>query len=419
MKKKTRWFVGIDWGNEQHFVCLLDEAGRNIGGRFFDHSGDGIAAICEWLFEQTSASSAESFFVAIETTRGALVETLLERGMVVHSINPKQLAHFRGRQSAAEAKDDRRDALVLAKALRTDPEVFRVLTVPSAAVIELREWTRIMAEVKQTRVQVSLRFRAQIHRYFPQILELAGADIASENFLRLWELVSTPAKAKRVRAGTIQKLLIELRIKRLDAAQALSTLRQTPLTVAPGTVEAATGHISLLIEQLRLINDQLKRAKARVDKITKRVADENKEQRDVDILRSLPGVGRMVLATLLTEAPEPLANRDYHALRLLSGVAPVTESSGKRSKKNAPVRMRRACNQHFRQAVHHWAGIAIRYDPKSRDHYAMLRARGHSHGRCARGIGDRLLKLACVLLKNQSLYDSERRQLDSTRQILG
>ncbi|WP_373562082.1 transposase, partial [Sphingobium sp. IP1] len=40
------------------------------------------------------------------------------------------------------------------------------------------------------------------------------------------------------------------------------------------------------------------------------------------ILRSLPGVGRIVLATLLAEASDALQRRDYHALRCLSGVAP-------------------------------------------------------------------------------------------------
>ena len=52
-------------------------------------------------------------------------------------------------------------------------------------------------------------------------------------------------------------------------------------------------------------------------------------QRDAEILKSLPGVGRIVLATLLAEAHDPLRRRDYQALRCLSGVAPVTKRSGK------------------------------------------------------------------------------------------
>jgi hypothetical protein len=48
------------------------------------------------------------------------VETLMEQGFAVFSINPKQLDRFRDRYSPAGAKDDRRDAFVLADSLRTD-----------------------------------------------------------------------------------------------------------------------------------------------------------------------------------------------------------------------------------------------------------------------------------------------------------
>ena len=44
----------------------------------------------------------------------------MERSFAVHSINPKQLDRSRDRHSPAGAKDDRRDARVLASALRND-----------------------------------------------------------------------------------------------------------------------------------------------------------------------------------------------------------------------------------------------------------------------------------------------------------
>jgi hypothetical protein len=44
-------------------------------------------------------------------------------------------------------------------------------------------------------------------------------------------------------------------------------------------------------------------------------------------------------------------------------------------------------------------------DPVSRARYAALRRRGHSHGRALRTVGDRLLALACTLLKRQVLFD--------------
>ena len=50
---------------------------------------------------------------------------------------------------------------------------------------------------------------------------------------------------------------------------------------------------------------------------------------DAAILRSLPGIGTGVLATLLAEGSDALRRRDYDALRCLCGVAPVTRGSGK------------------------------------------------------------------------------------------
>jgi transposase len=121
----------------------------------------------------------------------------------------------------------------------------------------------------------------------------------------------------------------------------------------------------------------------------------------VTILRSWPGLGRLNIATLLTEAPEPLRRRDYHSLRVLSGVAPVTRRSGKQ----CIVIRRHACNKRLQNAMYHWARVAIEHDSVSRCKYADLRGRGHSHGRALRGVADRLLCALCATLKRQILFD--------------
>ena len=407
-----KWFVGVDWGNAEHVVCLIDANGKVLGERGFGHTGTGISEMCDWLLETARADPA-AIHVAIEVPHGAVVETLLERGMVVHSINPKQLDRFRDRFTVAGAKDDRRDAQVLADSLRTDAKSFRVLRVDDPTVIELREWSRIADDLQLDRVRLSNRFGQHLRRYYPQMLDLAD-DVANEAFLELWELIPTPKSASRVREKSVAELLIKRRIRRFDAKHVLTTLRQKPLTVAPGTTEAATAHIAVLVERIRLVNRQLKNAYRRLDELTELVATTSEsgqkgEQRDVDILRSLPGVGRIVLATLLAEASQPLGQRQYHALRLLGGVAPVTRASGKRSGKRATVVMRYACNLRLRRALYHWARVAAQKDPKSRAGYADMRARGHSHGRALRGIADRALAVACAMLRDGTLYDAARR----------
>jgi hypothetical protein len=53
---------------------------------------------------------------------------------------------------------------------------------------------------------------------------------------------------------------------------------------------------------------------------------------------------------------------------------------------------------------YHWKRVAIRYDTKSEAKYAALRGRGHSHGRALRSVADRLLNVACAVLKNGALF---------------
>ena len=399
-----RWFAGVDWGSEKHQACLLDEAGAVVGERAFRHDGAGLAALCDWLV--SLAGGARAVAVAIEVPHGPVVDALLDRGFAVHAIDPKQLDRLRDRFSIAGAKDDRRDARVAAAGLRTDPHLFRRVAAGDPAVVELREWSRLAEELQRERVRLGNRIRQQLWRYYPQLLGLSE-DVTPEWILELWTVAPTPAKAARLREATVARLLGRHRIRRLDAASVLDVLRQPAVTVAAGVTEAAVLHLRSLVARLRLANTEFHQAEQKLDELCARLSQDAaaaaRGPSDAVILRSLPGVGTIILATLLTEAGDPLARRDRTALRTLSGVAPVTKRSGK----TCVVVMRYAAQVRLRRAVFHWARVAVVHDPKSRSRYEALRARGHSYGRALRGVADRLLGVACVLLQRQVLFDPD------------
>jgi transposase len=408
---ELRWFVGIDWARKSHRVCLLDSEGNRVRERDVSHEGAALNELCVWLEQATGASPGE-IAVAIETPRGPLVELLLERGFKVFALNPKQLDRFRDRFTVAGAKDDSRDAQVLGHSLHTDRAAFRHLSIDDPLVIQLREWLGMHEDLVQERTRLANRLRSQLWRYYPQAEELTQ-DVTDNWFLDLWELVPTPAKAERASEKAVARILKTHRIRRLDGAQVLGVLRKPPLTVAPGTVDAATAHIRTLVARLRLVNQQLKESEQRLDQFCQAIeaaAEQTPgqicEQRDVAILRSCPGLGRITIATLLAEAGEPLQRRDYHVLRTLSGVAPVTRRSGR----TRIVVRRHACNNRLRTAMYHWARVAMQHDPVSTRRYKDLRYRGHSHARALRGVGDRLLQLLCALLERQTLFDPDQRK---------
>src|SRR4051812_515078 len=396
-EETRRWFAGIDWGSAKHQACLLDGAGKVVSERAFAHGGAGLAALCDWLVSM--AGDPGSVAVALEGPHGPGVGALLGRGFAVFAVNPKQLERLRDRISVAGAKDDRRDARVAAAGLRTDRPLFRRVLAGDPSVVELREWSRLAEELQHERVRLGNRVRQQLWRYYPQLLELSD-DVTAEWVLALWSMAPTPAQAARLRAARLARLLRQHRIRKLDAQAALGILRQPAITVGAGVTEAAVLHLRSLVARLRLANklDELCTALSEADP-----AAQDSGPGDATILRSLPGVGPVTLATLLTEAAGPLARRDYAALRTLSGVAPVTKRSGK----SCIVVMRYAAQVRLRNAVFHWARVAVLNDPTCRGRYEALRARGHSYGRALRGVGDRLLGVACVLLRRGMLFDPD------------
>ncbi|MGY4496477.1 transposase [Bradyrhizobium sp. GM24.11] len=407
MMEDVHWFVGIDWATQSHSVCLLDAEGRRIAQHGFAHGGAGLAELRDWLLEKTRAAPGQ-IAVAIEMPHGPVVEMLIEHGFAVFAINPKQLDRFRDRFTVAGAKDDRRDAHVLGGSLRTDRAAFRQLAADDPVIIELREWSRMADELTQERTRLANRLRQQLWRYYPQAAKLTD-DVADEWFLALWQKVPTPDRAAKASEKAIARVLTAYRIRRLDAATVLRTLREAPLFVAPGTTEAACAHIRSLAARLHLVNQQIKEAHQSLDRLCAELegkenpSGQSSEQCDVTILRSWPGIGRVNLATLLAEAAEPLRRRDYHALRALAGAAPVTRQSGKQRF----VVRRLACNRRLQSALHHWSRVAIQHDAATRRRYDALRQRGHGHARALRSVGDRLLFALCTTLERQTPYDAD------------
>lgn len=409
------FFVGIDWSTTDHDVCVVGADGKVAARGRFPDTGEGDSRLTDWLATTTRSSPAK-IAVGIELTRGHIVESLIERGFSVFAINPKQLDRFRDRFSVAGAKDDSLDAEVIGTSLRTDFARYRRVTVDEPAIIELREWSRAHEDVQRDLVRVRNQMLDLLRRYYPAFIALHD-DICAPVMLDLWELMPTSSEARGMSPKRVNAVLKQNRIRALDADSVLSALRTTPVHLAPGTSEAIVARLRLMVPRARLLVAQGREAHRKLESLGKALSasapvdgdaeGQKCEHRDAAILLSLPGIAWINLATLLAEASYALKQRDYHALRLYAGAAPVTKRSG-----NVVLHhMRIACNDRLRNALHSWASTAAIYDPWSRTYYAELRGRGHSHARATRQLGDRLLSVACSMLRNGELFDPTRRHV--------
>ncbi len=404
-------YVGLDCGSQEHYARMLTPDGETRACLSIPHSPDGFDQLIAWILERPeSEGDPARVACAIESPHGPLVETLLAHGFEVFAINPKQLDRFRDRHTPSGAKDDSRDALVLADSLRTDRRHFQRVEPEAEEIMALREHYRMRRALKSQEVRLANQIRDRLRGYFPQILTLASSmtDPLLRAVLKRWP---TPEKAARCSLQSIAKLIRELHIRRISAEKVHALLRSaTPCgSAVRGRAEAT--FLLMELEQLELLHTQRAKlealAKSEVEAFRERCQseqDDPSEPDDVAILASLPGVGPVLLCALLAEGARGVRERDVELLRTHGGIAPVTRQSGKQRQ----VVMRRACNGYLRDALHQWGQAALSADPRAKRHYRRLRDRGHSHGRALRGVADTLLRLAIAMLQSRTLFDAER-----------
>jgi Transposase len=159
-------YAGVDWATRTHAVCVVDAHGA-IRARFeVPNTGKSFTGLCKRLAKLAVAG------VAIERPDGPLVEALMDHGLKVVVITPRQVKALRSRYRASGAKSDPADAYVLADVLRTDGHRLRPLTPDSDPTKVLRALTRTRKDLQEARVALVNQLTSQLERCFPGAIGL-------------------------------------------------------------------------------------------------------------------------------------------------------------------------------------------------------------------------------------------------------
>ena len=383
-------FVGLDWGNSHHQLCILDPAGRLLDQGRFAHDVAGAGELTERLTRYGAVRG-----IAIERSEGLLVEALQEQGHQLFCVSPKMSARARERYRLAPTKSDAFDAFVLADSLRHEHRHWRPLAVPSMLLAELRALTRDRERLIWNQRDVENQLRAIVLTFHPGVLHLFSSldrDITLA-FLRDYP---TPAHAGRIgplrmaafcaRHGYSGRTRPELLVERL---------RTNLLSASAGTTAGKAFTAGLFVDQLELLNTQLRA-------ITKRIRERLVEHPDAAIFLSFPGMGEVTAAIMLAEMGEDRARFPNPAVLLAeTGTAPVTRSSGR----SRHVTFRYAANKRMRHAIDWWAFVAVRENDWAHEAYQQARARGQLHNRALRGIGARWIRILWRCWTDGTTYD--------------
>ena len=392
------WFLGIDWGEANHDLCLLDQDGAVLAAR---RIGDGLAGVGE-LHALVAAHAQDSTQVAvgIETDRGLLVGALLAAGYQVYAVNPQVVGRYRGRHGSSRAKSDRGDAKVLADLVRTDRHNHRPVAGDSPQVEAVKVLARAHQNLIWSRRRHVNALRSALREFYPGALAALGTQLAEPEALAVLALTPTPEQGRRLTRAAVRQALVDAGRRRnlQTRVVAVHDALAAPQLAAPEPVAAAYREVvDALVAVLRSLN-------AQVAALEEQLTSQFGIHPDAAILRSQPGLGVVLGARVLAEfGDDPDRYRTAKGRKAFAGTAPVTRSSGLRT----VVVARAACNQRLVDACYLWAFAALTASPGARRCYDAHRARGASHHQALRALGNRLVGILHGCLAHRQAYQEQ------------
>jgi transposase len=390
-------FVGIDWAEAHHDVCVLDATGEVLAARRIPEGLEGVARLHALLGEH--AETPDEVIIGIETDRGLLVGALVAAGYTVHAVNPLAASRYRERHTTSRAKSDRGDARVLADLVRTDRQHHRAVATDSELAGAIKVLARAHQNLVWTRQRQTNALRDALREYYPGALT-AFEELGHPDALAVLAAAPDPGRGRKLSRVRLVSLLRKGgRRRNLErrAAEIGAALRAPQLEAPPLVAEAQAANTSALVAVIATLNEQ-------VDRLEAELVDAFDRHPDAEILRSLPGLGAVLGARVLAEfgdAPDRYA--DARARRNYAGTAPITRASGT----SRVVIARLARNTRLFDATYQWAFCALTCSPGARAYYDAHDPGPNTAKVARRKLANRLVGILHGCLAHHTLYDED------------
>lgn len=390
-------FIGIDWGDKKHDVCLAAADSDKQELSVVEHSPEALTA---WANDLRQRFGGRPVAVCLETQRGPIVSALLEHDFfVLFPVNPQSLARYRQAWRPSGAKDDPTDAQLALDVLLRHRDKLRPLRPQSAPMRALSRLVEDRRRLVQDRVRVTNRLIAALKAYYPQVLDWFEdkGTVVFCDFVARWPAVE---QARRARKTTLASFFHDHNVRRSECIEAriASIKAAEPLTKDCGVIQPARLMVESLVPQLKALL-------AAIETYDKEIAVVSSKLVDLKIFRSFPSAAAVYAPRLLVAFGEDRERfKSAAEVQRYGGVAPVTERSGKQSW----VHWRFKSSKFLRQTFVEWAALTIPRSYWAGEFYKRQRARGATYQTALRALAFKWVRILFRCWRDGTTYDESR-----------
>ena len=390
-------FVGIDWADAKHDICLQVANREEREFAVLAHRPEAIEA---WAGSLRQRFEGRPVAVSLELAKGPLVYALQKYDfLVLFPINPSTLAKYRVAFTPSRAKADPTDAELALELLIRYRAKLKPLKPQSAAMRTLLRLVEQRRRLVGDKNRISNRLTDALKQYFPDVLDwFEDKDtLLFCDFLSRWP---TLKQLKRARKATLQSFFYEHHVRsQARIEERLRAIKNaTPLTDDVAVILPNRLLVLVLVEQLRVTLQAIQRFDAEIATVSQTLPD-------YPLFRALPGASVTLAPRLLAAFGEQRERYESAAdIQKYSGIAPVTESSGKKHW----VHWRLQCPTFIRQTFVEWAGATIPRSFWAAAYYRQQRDKGCSHQTAVRALAFKWIRILYRCWQTRTPYDESK-----------
>ena len=358
------FIIGIDIAKRSHEAVIITEDGQIVRKAFnFRNNCTGYNLLLEQVRKLTNVKSQIVF--AMESTAHywlALYARLLKDGYTVIVLNPIQ-SHSLRELYIRKTKTDAKDSLIIADLVRFGR--CQASNVPQDKLLALRELCRSRAYLIDTAADLKRKLIALLDRIFPEY-ETLFDSIFGKASVAVLRKYPTPQKLKNAHLEKLTEILWESSGGRFGEwkARQLKEAAYSSFGIEDscGVYSALLG---MFLEQILSLTEQ-------ADLIEKQIASLLKEFNSH--LTSIPGVGTVLAATILSEIGDISRFSSADKLLAFAGLDPSVKQSGEfTSNQN---RMSKRGSPYLRRAIWLASTVAVQCDPMFGAYYEKKMSEG-------------------------------------------
>jgi transposase len=386
------FLVGIDVSKELFAAVGIDSEGNESFSRSYAMDSSGFEELIQAI--TTHCEDLSKVLVGMESTgcyHINLYSFLLSRQIQTMVINPLLIANY-AKLSLRKTKTDKKDAGTIARFLLDHRQEISQLSV-SQDLQDLRDLSRERESLCHLISAIKVEIKRVLRTTFPE-LESMG-NLYTRSMIRFLQEYPSARLVRAAKPKAIAKALKSPFVGNkltLTAEEILRAAQRSVAVVSPAKEIIIQGKIATLLH-----------LQERLAEVTKLLIDlcQRTKLEDLDILRSIKGVGPNTAAPFLAEMGEVSNYSSHKKIIAYAGIDPSVHQSGKFT---GMSKLSKRGNRHLRRAIYLMTACVVSHNAFFNAYFLKRKREGLAPQKALFATAHKLIRVIFAMLSHRSYF---------------